>query len=297
MNKTIKSEIGGFDSVVIVKDNCDIPCGVALDVTNYTGNVICAGHLLAKNDESKEVFPLNISNGSYEALPSGCSYFGIVKSSVLKSLAACAILVDGVVNAAAAARLIGAAYPKAALEAIGQIRFLYWGEGSAPSGGLKVIQVSSDQLEDLVYMARATSKHAPLYEGFEGVWVFDGYIYTVKRDPEVGDDVYHFDNNGQSRIVGRVSSVAQVELILAKYPNEDESYVAVRINMEKNPGPDGAPEAYGWYVEGEVIFTTNAEPNAGDKIWYINEDTAEWEEDESVVSEYVPGPRVDMGPQ
>lgn len=93
----------GNDAIVVVNDLGDIPAGRALDVTDVAADVavIRAGHILIINDTTKEVKPLGVSAGAYESKPSGYSYYGVLKHSVLKNDARAAILTIGQVNAAA----------------------------------------------------------------------------------------------------------------------------------------------------------------------------------------------------
>lgn len=93
----------GLDSIVIVNDLGDIPGGRTLDVSDVASGaeVIKSGHILIKNDTSKEVKPLGVTGGAYDTLPSGHSYLGVLKASVLKKDPRAAILTVGQVNAAA----------------------------------------------------------------------------------------------------------------------------------------------------------------------------------------------------
>jgi hypothetical protein len=101
LNRTPEHFEDGNDSIVIVRDLGDIPGGRSLDVTEVTEDVIRAGHILISNDTTKEVKPLGVSGSAYSAKPSGWSYIGVLKHSVLKTDARAAILTIGQVNAAA----------------------------------------------------------------------------------------------------------------------------------------------------------------------------------------------------
>lgn len=101
LNRTPEHFEDGNDSIVIVRDLGDIPGGRSLDVTEVTEDVIRAGHILISNDSTKEVKPLGVSGSAYSAKPSGWSYIGVLKHSVLKTDARAAILTIGQVNAAA----------------------------------------------------------------------------------------------------------------------------------------------------------------------------------------------------
>lgn len=101
LNGTTAHYDDGNDSIVIVRDLGDIPGGRALDVADYPDDVIRAGHILVVNDTTKEVKPLAVTGNAYASKPSGYSYLGVLKHSVLKTNAAAAILTIGQVNAAA----------------------------------------------------------------------------------------------------------------------------------------------------------------------------------------------------
>lgn len=93
----------GLDAIVIVNDLGDIPGGRTLEVSAVAADVevIKSGHILVQNDTTKEVKPLSVTNGAYATLPSGHSYLGVLKASVLKKDPRAAILTIGQVNAAA----------------------------------------------------------------------------------------------------------------------------------------------------------------------------------------------------
>lgn len=101
LNRTPEHFEDGNDSIVIVRDLGDIPGGRSLDVTEVTEDVVYAGHILIANDITKEVKPLGVADNAYSAKPSGWSYIGVLKHSVLKTDARAAILTIGQVNAAA----------------------------------------------------------------------------------------------------------------------------------------------------------------------------------------------------
>lgn len=93
----------GLDSIVIVNDLGDIPGGRTLDVSGLAADVevVRSGHVLIQNDTTKVVKPLGVADGAYETLPSGHSYIGVLKVSVLTKDPRAAILTIGQVNAAA----------------------------------------------------------------------------------------------------------------------------------------------------------------------------------------------------
>lgn len=93
----------GLDSIVIVNDLGDIPGGRTLDVSDVasTVKVIKSGHIIIKNDTTKVAKPLGVTSNAYDTLPSGYSYLGVLKASVLRDDPRAAILSVGQVNAAA----------------------------------------------------------------------------------------------------------------------------------------------------------------------------------------------------
>ena len=103
LNRTSIEVDDGLDSIVIVNDLGDVPGGRTLDVSDVasTVEVIKSGHILIKNDTTKAVKPLGVSSNAYVSLPSGYSYLGVLKASVLKKDPRAAILTVGQVNAAA----------------------------------------------------------------------------------------------------------------------------------------------------------------------------------------------------
>lgn len=123
LNKTSAEVNDGLDSIVIVKDLGDVPGGRTLDVSGVAADVevIKSGHILIKEDKTKVVKPLGVTGGAYQSLPSGHSYLGVLKASVLKKDPRAAILTMGQVNAAASP------YPVTAAIKTGlpRIEFLY----------------------------------------------------------------------------------------------------------------------------------------------------------------------------
>lgn len=93
----------GLDSIVIVNDLGDVPGGRTLDVSDMasTVKVIKSGHIIIKDDTTKVAKPLGVTSDAYDTLPSGYSYLGVLKASVLREDPRAAILSVGQVNAAA----------------------------------------------------------------------------------------------------------------------------------------------------------------------------------------------------
>jgi len=117
----------GYDSIVIVNALGDIPGGRTLDVSGLASDVtvVRAGNILVQNTMTKEVSPLKITDGAYEALPTGCAYLGVLKASVLVKDPRAAILTMGQVNAAAAKTATGAPITDEIKAGLPNIQFLY----------------------------------------------------------------------------------------------------------------------------------------------------------------------------
>ncbi len=113
----VKEYGGGRDSLVVVKDNGDIPGGVTLDVREYRQahpeqQILQAGHLIGRMAGEDTYFPLLAIDGTYKVslsdsqtpLLSDCGIVGVLKRSVplgKGDAIAASVLVSGVVNAAA----------------------------------------------------------------------------------------------------------------------------------------------------------------------------------------------------
>ncbi len=92
----------GNDSVVIRQYNGGVTGGRALDYSNFSEEVIKAGHILVKRkvDDIYEYAPLGVDNGAYKAITTyaaDAEYAGVVVRSRLKGEAV-AIMDDGRVN-------------------------------------------------------------------------------------------------------------------------------------------------------------------------------------------------------
>lgn len=97
------------DSIVIVNLIEDIPGGKTLDVTEvaYSEEVVKAGHVIIEETATGNLKPQKVSNGTYDALPLGHIYKGILVSTILKSKPLASILVRGTVNEVAAEKAQG----------------------------------------------------------------------------------------------------------------------------------------------------------------------------------------------
>lgn len=112
------------DSIVIVERIEGIPGGRTLDNTSIAEEVLKAGRVIIEKDSDGVLKPLPISNGTYDALPSGHSYKGILTGSILTAKPMADIMVRGTVNEEAAKNAAELpAYPAGAKTALPLIRF------------------------------------------------------------------------------------------------------------------------------------------------------------------------------
>ena len=93
----------GKDSIVIIEALADLPGGRTLDVSGVASGttVVKAGHIIIQNDTTKVLSPLGITSNAYDSLPNGSSYLGVLKATVRVADPRAAIVLQGVVNAAA----------------------------------------------------------------------------------------------------------------------------------------------------------------------------------------------------
>ncbi len=97
---TIESFGFGNDPIVIRKYIAGIKGGKVLDVTNFKGEFIRAGHVIIRDTESDtyKPMPVNAQGDAYEALPESHEYVGVcyVTKSVKEPFVS--IMHTGVVN-------------------------------------------------------------------------------------------------------------------------------------------------------------------------------------------------------
>lgn len=93
----------GLDSIVVVQSLSEIPGGRTLDVSGVASDVdaIKSGHILVIDEKTKEVSPLGITSGKYDAIGSGKKAYGVLKCTVLKRDPRAAIITAGQINVAA----------------------------------------------------------------------------------------------------------------------------------------------------------------------------------------------------
>lgn len=113
----------GLDCIVVVQALSQIPGGRTLDVSELPEGTtsVKSGHILVVDNKTKAVSPLSITNGAYDTLPTGKSYYGVLKATVLKRNPQAAIITAGQINVAASPAPVTAAI-KAGLP---RIEFLY----------------------------------------------------------------------------------------------------------------------------------------------------------------------------
>lgn len=87
------------DNIVIVHNLETIAGGRTLDVTEYTPDVIPAGHPIIMDEATEKIFkPFPVSDGALGTLPVGYKYVGINISTIKKELPFSGIMVRGAVN-------------------------------------------------------------------------------------------------------------------------------------------------------------------------------------------------------
>ena len=92
----------GKDSIVIVELIEAIPGGKTLDVTGVTAEVLQAGHIIIKETATGNYKPQSVTSGTYDALPAGHTYAGVLVGSILTAKPFASIMVRGSVNSVAA---------------------------------------------------------------------------------------------------------------------------------------------------------------------------------------------------
>ena len=90
------------DTVVIRQNLGGKAGGTTLDMTNFTGEVIRAGHLVyRKLDEDRKNYtyaPVPVADGAYKSIPEGAEYAGVVVASKLAKEPLVGIMDNGRVN-------------------------------------------------------------------------------------------------------------------------------------------------------------------------------------------------------
>lgn len=112
--------IDGLDAIVNCKVTADLPGGAFLNAQEWQEPVLKAGHIIIRNNTTKECSPLDVSSGSYVALPDGYSYLGTLRKSIKTNNPQAAVVLEGVLNEAACPYSV----PSAFKSAIPAIRFI-----------------------------------------------------------------------------------------------------------------------------------------------------------------------------
>lgn len=112
-----------MDTVIIALLLEDIPGGRTLDVSAVTDEVIKGGHVLIEETSTGEIKPLGITGESYDTLPAGHTYKGVLTTSILKAKPLAPIMVRGRYNTEAAINAGLPAIPAAAATALKFINF------------------------------------------------------------------------------------------------------------------------------------------------------------------------------
>ena len=116
----------GLDSVVIAHYVGGIAGGRTLDVTDFTEEVIKAGHIVIRSTTDESVYkPLPVSGGAYAALPEGFEYVGVVVCSVSAKQPLVGIMNSGEVNDAASPFEVTAEIKAAMKEAVPTLIFIH----------------------------------------------------------------------------------------------------------------------------------------------------------------------------
>lgn len=112
-----------MDSVVIVKVDHDIAGGKTLDVTGITDDVLKAGRVIIEETATGKLKPLGITGASYNALPNGHTYKGILIASILTKKPFASVMLAGNVNEGAAINYGLPAIPSGAKTSLTHILF------------------------------------------------------------------------------------------------------------------------------------------------------------------------------
>lgn len=113
----------GLDSIVVVQSLSEIPGGRTLDVSGLAAGVTCvrSGHVLVKDNKSKAISPLTVTDGAYASVPEGKTVCGVLKFSVSRNDPRASIVTAGQINVAASP----AAVTDAIKSALPGINWLY----------------------------------------------------------------------------------------------------------------------------------------------------------------------------
>ena len=126
-----ETHVGGeLDDKLVISTVALMPGGYALDTSDYTktddSQTIPGGWVLIQNTTDLTVKPLGQATaGTWDTLPDGYQYLGILRNTVSLIDPRAAILVNGVVNGATLETATGAPLTTDIKTALPHIQFLY----------------------------------------------------------------------------------------------------------------------------------------------------------------------------
>ena len=126
-----ETQVGGeLDDKLVISTVALLPGGCTLDISDYTqtddSQTIPGGWVLIQNTTDLTVKPLPQSTtGTWDSLPAGYAYLGILRNTVSLIDPRAAILVNGVVNGATLEAATGAPLTSDIKTALSHIQFLY----------------------------------------------------------------------------------------------------------------------------------------------------------------------------
>lgn len=112
-----------MDSVVIIKVDHDIAGGITLDVTGVTDDVLKSGRVIVEETATGKLKPLKIESGSYESLPEGHTYKGVLIATILTKKPFASVMLGGNVNEGAVINYGLPAIPSGAKSVLTHILF------------------------------------------------------------------------------------------------------------------------------------------------------------------------------
>ena len=126
-----ETQVGGeLDDKLVISTVAILPGGYTLDLSGYTktddSQTIAGGWVLIQNTTDLTVKPLpQTTTGTWDSLPAGYQYLGLLRNTVSLLDPRAAILVNGVVNGKALEAATGAPLTDAIKAALAHIQFLY----------------------------------------------------------------------------------------------------------------------------------------------------------------------------
>ena len=126
-----ETQVGGeLDDKLVISTVALLPGGYTLDLSGYTqtddAQTIPGGWVLIQNTTDLTVKPLpQTTTGTWDTLPAGYQYLGLLRNTVSLLDPRAAILVNGVVNGKALEAATGAPLASDIKTALAHIQFLY----------------------------------------------------------------------------------------------------------------------------------------------------------------------------